>query len=124
MSGKDIEYPIVNALRKVCMNQIPIYAFHPSKINILRNNSVFDNSYMRERLSQLPILKLNHNIKFLASKSYKDVNFADPKLVKHVEDTNEIELYIKIKNHIISYAIAVYHVVFIMIDCPLFLNNL
>jgi DNA-directed RNA polymerase alpha subunit len=24
MSGKDMEYPIVNALRKVCMNQIPI----------------------------------------------------------------------------------------------------
>ena len=98
MSGKDMEYPMVNALRKVSMNQIPIYAFHPSKINILRNNSVFDNSYMRERLSQLPIYKLNHNIKYLASKYYKDVNFADPKLVKHIEDTNEIELYIKIKN--------------------------
>ncbi len=98
ISGKDIEYPIVNALRKVSMNQIPIYAFHPSKIKILRNNSVYDNSNMKERLSQLPILKLNHNIKFLASKYYKDVNFADPKLVKHVEDTNEIELYVKIKN--------------------------
>ncbi len=98
ISGKDIEYPIVNALRKVSMNQIPIYSFHPSKIKILRNNSVYDNSNMKERLSQLPILKLKHNIKFLASKYYKDVNFADPKLVKHVEDTNEIELYVKIKN--------------------------
>lgn len=98
ISGKDISHSIINALRKVCLNQIPIYAFHPSKINILRNSSVFDNSYMRERLSQLPILKFKHNINFLASKYYRDVNFTDPKLVKHIEDTNEIELYIKIKN--------------------------
>ena len=97
-SGKDIDYSIVNGLRKVCLNQIPIYAFHPSKINILRNSSVFDNSYMRERLSQLPIFNLKHNINYLASKYYKNVNFADPKLVKHVEDTYEIELYIKVKN--------------------------
>ena len=97
-SGKDIDYSIVNGLRKVCLNQIPIYAFHPSKINILRNSSVFDNSYMRERLSQLPIYKLNHNIKYLALKYYKDVNFADTKLVKHIDDVNEIELYIKAKN--------------------------
>lgn len=96
--GKDIGYQIVNALRKVCMNQIPIYAFHPSKINILRNSSVFDNSYMRERLSQLPIFKFHHNIKYLASKYYKDANFADPKIVKHSDDTNDIELYIKAKN--------------------------
>lgn len=96
--GKDVGYQIVNALRKVSINQIPIYAFHPSKINILRNNSVFDNSYMRERLSQLPILKFNHNIKYLATKYYKDVNFADPKLLKHSDDINDIELYIKAKN--------------------------
>ena len=66
-SGNDVEYSLINALRKVCLNQIPIYAFHPSKINILRNSSVFDNSYMRERLSQLPIFNLKHNINYLAS---------------------------------------------------------
>jgi DNA-directed RNA polymerase subunit L len=96
--GNNIFYPIVNALRKVCINQIPIYAFHPSKINITRNNSVFDNSYMRDRLSQIPINKFNHKIKFLALKYYKDVNFSDNKRIRHEDDDNEIEIFVKAKN--------------------------
>ncbi len=98
LSGNNISYTIVNALRKVSMNQIPIYAFHPSKINITRNNSVFDNSYMRERLSQIPINKFNHKVKFLAQKYYKDINFADNKRNKHEDDDNEIEMFVKAKN--------------------------
>lgn len=98
LSGKDVDYQIINSIRKVCMNQIPIYAYHPSKINILRNNSVFDNSYMKERLSQLPVTKIDHNIKFLATKYYKNINFTDPKLIKHYDDNNDIEIYVKAKN--------------------------
>ena len=98
LSGKDVDYQIINSIRKVCINQIPIYAYHPSKINILKNNSVFDNSYMKERLSQLPINKINHNIKFLATKYYKDINFTDSKLIKHYDDINDIEIYVKAKN--------------------------
>ncbi len=98
LSGEDICYPVVNALRKITIGQIPIYAFHPHKINILRNNSIFDNTYMRERLSQLPIRKINHDVKYLSQKYYKDVNFADPKNILHDNDTNEIEIYVKAKN--------------------------
>ena len=100
ISGKNISFPIVNALRKVCINQIPIYAFHTDKINILRNNSVFDNTYMRERLSQLPITKLDEMklLNFLPLKYYKDVNFNDKNFERHPEDTLNIEYYIKAKN--------------------------
>lgn len=100
ISGKNISFPIINALRKVCINQIPIYAFHTDKINILRNNSVFDNTYMRERLSQLPITKLDEAkiMNFLPLKYYKDVNFNDKNFDRHPEDTLNIEYYIKAKN--------------------------
>ena len=100
ISGKNIIFPIINALRKVCLNQIPIYAFHTDKINILRNNSVFDNTYMRERLSQLPVTKLNRIkiLNFLPLKYYKDVNFNDKNFERHPEDTLNIEYYIKAKN--------------------------
>jgi DNA-directed RNA polymerase alpha subunit len=94
-SGNDINYAIINAIRKVCIDQIPIYAFHSSKINILRNSSVFDNSYMKERLGQLPIKNINHNIKFLPLKYYKDVNFADNKFIKHIDDVWDIDFYLK-----------------------------
>ena len=96
-SGSSINYSIINSIRKVCINQIPIYGFHPSKINILRNSSVFDNSYMKERISQLPIQKINHEIKFLSLKYYKDVNFLDNKFIRHIDDTFDIDMYLKKK---------------------------
>jgi DNA-directed RNA polymerase subunit L len=99
LSGKDINFPIVNAIRKVCINQIPTYAFHTDKINIARNNSVFDNSTMKERLSQLPITKIKNEVKFLPLKYYKDINFNDYKYERHLNDTTNVEYFIKAKNN-------------------------
>jgi DNA-directed RNA polymerase subunit L len=99
LSGKDISFPIVNAIRKVCINQIPTYAFHTDKINIVRNSSVFDNTTMRERLSQLPIIKIKNEVKFLPLKYYKDVNFNDNSYERHTNDTINIEYFIKAKNN-------------------------
>jgi len=96
--GNDVSYPIVNSLRHVCINQIPIYAFHSDKINIFKNSSVYDNSYMKGRLSQLPINKIDHDIKFLSLIYYKNINFADPKILKHEKDTIDIDYYVKAKN--------------------------
>jgi DNA-directed RNA polymerase subunit L len=95
ITGENISFPIINALRKVCLNQIPIYAFHADKINILRNNSVFDNTYMKERLSQLPITKIKNEVKFLSQKYYKDVKFSDKNFERHINDTINIEYFIK-----------------------------
>jgi DNA-directed RNA polymerase subunit L len=99
LSGKNISFPIVNAIRKVCINQIPTYAFHTDKINIVRNSSVFDNTTMRERLSQLPITKIKNEVKFLPLKYYKDVNFNDNSYERHTNDTINIEYFIKAKNN-------------------------
>ena len=99
ISGKNISFPIVNAIRKVCINQIPTYAFHTDKINIVRNSSVFDNSTMKERLSQLPITKIKNEVKFLPLKYYKDINFNDYKYERHLNDTINIEYFIKAKNN-------------------------
>jgi len=98
ISGKDVNYAIINSLRKVCIDQIPIYALHRSKIKILRNNSVFDGTDVEVRLSQLPIKRVKHNVKFLPLKYYKNVNFADTKLERHPDDTSNIEYYLNIKN--------------------------
>lgn len=98
ISGKNVCYQTINTIRKVCINQIPIYAFHPDKIKITRNSSVYDNSFMSCHLSQLPITKLNHQIKFLPSKYYEGVNFADPKTERFIEDIYQINYSFKAKN--------------------------
>jgi DNA-directed RNA polymerase subunit L len=97
--GKDVNYAIMNSLRKACIDQIPIYALHRSKIKILRNSSVFDGTDMEVRLSQLPIKRVAHNVNLLPLKYYKNVNFADPKLERHPDDTINIEYYLNIKNN-------------------------
>ena len=98
ISGKDVNYAIINSLRKVCIDQIPIYALHRSKIKILRNNSVFDGTDMEVRLSQLPIKRIEHNVHMLPLKYYKNVNFADQKLERHPDDNLNIEFYLNTKN--------------------------
>ena len=98
ISGKNVCYPIINSIRKASINQIPIYAFHPDKIKITRNSSVYDNSYMLNHLSQLPITKFNHQIKFLPAKYYENINFAEPKIERFVEDIYQINYSLKVKN--------------------------
>lgn len=99
---KDICYQTINSIRKVCTKEIPIYAFHHHKINITRNNSVFDNDEMRLYLSQLPIFNINPNVIDLDLIYWKDVNFKDPNRIKHPDDNINIEYYIKGKNNTTS----------------------
>lgn len=99
ISGKEAHHSIINSLRKVCMDQIPIYALDRGKIKILRNSSVYDNTEMEVRLSQLPIKRIDTNVKFLPLKYYKNINFADPKLERHPDDNINVEFYLNIKNN-------------------------
>ena len=99
ISGKEAHHSIINSLRKVCMDQIPIYALDRGKIKIMRNSSVYDNTEMEVRLSQLPIKRIDPNVKFLPSKYYKNIDFTDPKLEKHSDDNINVEFYLNIKNN-------------------------
>jgi DNA-directed RNA polymerase subunit L len=98
ISGKDAHHCIINSIRKVCLDQIPIYALDRGKIKILRNNSVYDCTEMEVRLSQLPIKRVPNNVIFLPLKYYKNVNFADAKLERHPDDNTNIEFYLNAKN--------------------------
>ena len=99
IEGKDVNHIIINSIRKICINQIPIYALHRAKIKILKNSSVFDSTEMELRLSQLPIKRIEHDVKFLPTKYYKNVNFSDPKLERDFNDTFNIEFYLNVKNN-------------------------
>lgn len=99
IEGKDLDHSIINSLRKVCIDQIPIYALSRGKIKILRNSSVYDCTEMEVRLSQLPIKRIDSNVIFLPLKYYKNVNFADLKLERHPDDNINIEFYLNAKNN-------------------------
>ena len=55
LEGKDINFVTINTIRRVCYNNIPIYTFDPNLVKITNNTSVYNNDYMRLRISNLEI---------------------------------------------------------------------
>lgn len=44
---------VINTFRRIALEHIPTYTFNPENIKITNNKTIFDNDYMRLRLSQL-----------------------------------------------------------------------
>jgi len=58
-SGKDVNHVIMNTLRRIIIQHIPVYAFDNSTISITKNTSVYNNDVLRLRLSHFPITNIN-----------------------------------------------------------------
>lgn len=98
-TGNDFNIKLVNSLRRVISNNLPMYAFPSELINIDVNTTVaFNNDYMRLRLSQLPVLGVDPNIWFLSEKYWYKVNFADTTRLKH-QNEKTIEFFINHHNN-------------------------
>jgi DNA-directed RNA polymerase subunit L len=84
ISGKNINYIIVNTIRRTIFTEVPIYAF--TDFNIKKNESVFNNNYMKLRLTNFPVWGINNNINF-----YNSINHT--KKLEPIEeiDVNEYE---------------------------------
>lgn len=85
-----------NLLRQVILEYVPTYAYTKESISIGLNTSRFDNDVMKERLSQLPITKINHDVFYLDKKYWKTSTNDD--IINHENDKFEIESYININN--------------------------
>lgn len=92
-------FEIVNAIRKVSINQIPIYAFHPLKIKVTKNTSVFLNTYMICRLQNLSIRNIKTDINNLDNEYIQDINYSETNYPKHPLDTMQIEYFVSMKNN-------------------------
>ncbi|VVU95218.1 RNA polymerase Rpb3/Rpb11 dimerisation domain [seawater metagenome] len=67
--GKDVNYVIVNSLRRSCLSDIPIYAF--DTIEFGDNSSVFNNDYMRHRIRSIPIKNIENDVVFFEREERK-----------------------------------------------------
>ena len=56
ITGKDINYIIINTLRRVAYSLVGAYAFDPQYMTIEKNTSIYNNDYMRSRISNFPII--------------------------------------------------------------------
>ncbi len=60
IKGNDINYIILNTLRRTIMTNIPIYAF--TEFNFKKNKSIFNGNYLKLRLKNLPVWGLENKI--------------------------------------------------------------
>ena len=63
ISGSNIDYIIVNTLRRTIFSDIPIYAF--SVFNFEKNTSIFHNNYLKLRLQHMPIWSIKNTVDFI-----------------------------------------------------------
>ncbi len=104
--GDSIDNSIVNTLRRVSLSEIPIYAISESSVYIKKNTSIYDNDYMRQRLSMIPLRNLDYAEKFdcLESKYYPYVSgvygliYPDKEYPKDPRDTLDLKIYINVTN--------------------------
>lgn len=75
ISGPNINYIIINTIRRTIFSDIPIYAFDEFKFN--KNTSIFHNNYIKLRLQQLPIWGIENKVDYLENNENqinKDIN--------------------------------------------------
>ena len=98
-SGESLNIKHINAIRRVSMDDIPVYAFPAELIKIESNNTIFNNDYMRLRLSQIPILNFDNDLDYLDNKYLNmEINFDNPNFIKY-EKEKLIEIYINSYNN-------------------------
>jgi len=68
IKGLDINYIIINTIRRACLSYIPIYAY--AEFTFDKNTSIFHNNYLKARIRQLPVWgKFNSTTKSSEGKS-------------------------------------------------------
>ena len=56
--GKSINHVVLNTLRRIMLEDIPCLSFNSELIEIIKNSSVYNNDYMRNRLENLPLINM------------------------------------------------------------------
>ena len=98
LKGKNINTPLINAVRRVSQVSLPSYAFAKETIKIAKNTSIaINNDMLRLTIGMLPILGIDPKIYYLPDKYWKDVNFIDPERYVHPAE-KDYEIFIRVKN--------------------------
>jgi DNA-directed RNA polymerase subunit L len=112
-TGNILNNVIMNTLRRTIMELIPTYAFDKSDIDITKNTTIYNNDYMRLRLSHFPIIGIDNDIETInrfseleneANLSTFEQKVEDINIIEEREQKNKLEkainftIYISTKN--------------------------
>lgn len=109
IAGSNLDYIVMNTLRRTIMSDVPIYAFDIFKFE--KNTSVFNNNYIKLRLMNIPVWYIENNIVHFEPVAQEDkledidedqdtMNHEDYSVEEKVNTTNikQLTMYINFKN--------------------------
>ena len=92
LKGNGVNHILVNTLRRVCLDLIPIHAFNPLDIQIKTNTSVYNNDILRLRLSTFPIYNIKNNVELV-----DEINSIQNKTLKE-DSLDKLQIFFSKKN--------------------------
>ena len=98
IKGDDINFVLVNALRRILLEDIPGFAFNDKKISIKANSSVYNNDYLRNRIENFPIHGINNIFNIDEYNNLKDLVLKK----EIVDEVDEIENQLLTEDGIVS----------------------
>tara|TARA_B110000908_G_C10261773_1_gene459850 strand:- start:212 stop:1198 length:987 start_codon:yes stop_codon:yes gene_type:complete len=109
IKGKDASYPLVNSIRRTALSDIPIYCWNTT---ITKNNSVFHNNYMRNRIKAIPVIGIENKLVFFKKEesnenddiedNFVSIDNVDINSTEEEIDTsslNNLNMYLDFKNN-------------------------
>lgn len=104
-TGEDCNDQFLNAIGRIAIKRIPMYAFAKTLIKIERINTEtgyhdsvpFNHDMMRDRLKNTPVMNLDPGIPFLHEKYWRNVDYRAADRQVH-ENEKRVEIYIDAKN--------------------------
>jgi DNA-directed RNA polymerase subunit L len=82
IGGKEIDYVIVNTIRRMILTEVPIYAFTEFTFN--KNNSVFHNNFIKNQIKNLPVWGIENKIVF-----YEKIKSSTNEIIDEIEDLED-----------------------------------
>lgn len=98
-SGSSVSYKIVNCIRRISSKYIPMYAFDPDLIKIIKNTSdVFNNDFMRLRISHIPIFGIDSELDFIPNNDISRIK-GTKNIVGHIYAKNKSQDVLHVTTH-------------------------
>ena len=70
LKGENIDYVVVNTIRRIAMSNIPVYSFQDFKFN--KNSTVFNNNIIKSRLKNMVVWGIKNDHKTLIGKDMSE----------------------------------------------------
>ena len=98
IKGSKINNVIMNTIRRCIIDMIPTYAFDKDDIVITKNSSIYNNDYMRLRLSQFPIINVDNSRETIEKSLELEYEANISSFEQKIEDINIIKKKEEMKN--------------------------